>query len=446
MTLSRRLKIPLLLLALLSGYSGFQLAIHSLKPENVTNKDFLQEYLMARAVLAGVSPYQFLPDLDKQFQTGDKQWRPHASPHTPGLAIFSLPFAFLSYAQAAGIWLLIEILCLFASAFLLFRGLNGSANPLLALLVTWAALGWSHVWEDLIWGQINPVLLLLVVGAWLKLRSGRDWSGGALLGVAISFKLIFWPLALFLVLCRRWSGAIVALAVFAVTNLIAAVAMGWRVVAYYYTDVGPSTAALYRAYAYNISLWSVGWRAFSGTGTPILRGVEAPPIFFSPRLAIITSILLTGAALILGLSASIKAYRYGKASGTVNFDHAYGMMICVCLLLSPLIWPHYFILLAFPMAVIARRLRDLSFPRRQMLLGAIPVLILLIPAFSLEDFIVSFSTAPNIIPNESAIRPDTPVSFAVGLLHLLPTSSALIIPWLISQLSRMSGEERSPAL
>src|SRR5262245_49368190 len=160
MTLSRRLRLSLLLLALIAGYSGFQLAIQSLKPENVTNKDFLQEYLMARALLAGVSPYQQLPDLDKYFQTGDKQYRPHASPHTPALAIFTAPLGFLSYAQAAWVWLLVEILCLYAAVFLLLRGFNATVNPLFALLLTWAALGWSHVWEDLIWGQINTVLLL----------------------------------------------------------------------------------------------------------------------------------------------------------------------------------------------------------------------------------------------------------------------------------------------
>jgi len=446
MNFTRRLKLPLLLLALLSGFGGFRLALQSLKPENVTNKDFLQEYLLARAVLEGVNPYQPLPDLNKHFQTGDKQWRPHASPHTPALAIFSLPLAFFSYAHAAGIWLLVEILCLFAAAFLMLRGFNASANPLLALLATWAALGWGHVWEDLIWGQINPVLLLLIVGAWLNLRGGREWPGGALLGAAISFKLIFWPIALFLVLRRRWSSAIMALAVFAGANLIAAVAIGWRIVANYYTEAGPSAAALHQAQAQNLSLWSVGWRVFSRTGSPALAGVTAPPVFFSLRLAVITSLLLTCAALILGLVAAIKADSYGKAGETMNFDLAYGMMICVCLLVSPLTWPHYLILLALPLAVTARRLRDLRFPRRQTLLYAIAVLILLIPAFSLEDFIFSFSTAPNIFPDESGAQPKVSVSSTVGLLHLLPTLSALVILWLMRQLSIMSVDKRSLAL
>jgi uncharacterized membrane protein YhaH (DUF805 family) len=446
MNLSRRLKLPLLLLALLSGLSGFQLALQSLKTENVTHKDFLAQYLLARALLGGVNPYQPLPDLDKHFQTGDSQWRPHSTPHTPGLAIFSLPFAFFSYAQAAGLWLLVEMLCLSAAVFLLFRGFNASFNPPLALLVTWTALGWAPVWEDLVWGQINTILLLLVVGAWLNLRGGGEWPGGALLGVAISFKLIFWPIALFLVIRRRWSSAIMALAVIAVTNLIAAVAMGWRIVANYYTDAGPSAAALHQAHAHNLSLWSVGWRAFSGTWSLTVTGVNAPPVFFSSRLAAGASLLLTGAALILGLAASIKADRYGKAGGTMNFDLAHGMMICVCLLVSPLTWPHYLMLLALPLAVTARRLRDLRFPRRPAVLCAIAVLILLIPATSLETFILSFSSAPDISTVNTGGQPGVSVSFGAGLLSLIPTLSVLMILWLMRHLSRLPGEERPQVL
>jgi uncharacterized membrane protein YhaH (DUF805 family) len=446
MNLSRRLKLPLLLLALLSGLSGFQLALQSLKTENVTHKDFLAQYLLARALLAGVNPYQPLPDLDKHFQTGDSQWRPHSTPHTPGLAIFSLPFAFFSYAQAAGLWLLVEMLCLSAAVFLLLRGFKASFNPLLALLVTWTALGWAPVWEDLVWGQINTVLLLLVVGAWLNLRGGGEWPGGALLGVAISFKLIFWPIALFLVIRRRWASAIMALAVFAVTNLIAAVATGWRIVANYYTDAGPSAAALHQAHAHNLSLWSVGWRAFSGTWSLAVTGVNAPPVFFSSRLAAGASLLLTGAALILGLAASIKADRYGKAGGTMNFDLAYGMMICVCLLVSPLTWPHYLILLALPLAVTARRLRDLRFPCRPAVLCAIAVLILLIPATSLETLILSFSSAPDISTVNTGGQPGVSVSFGAGLLSLIPTLSVLMILWLMRHLSRLPGEERPQVL
>jgi hypothetical protein len=120
------------------------------------------------------------------------------------------------------------------------------------------------------------------------------------------------------------------------------------------------------------------------------------------------------------------------------------MMVCVCLLVSPLTWSHYLILLALPIAVTAIRLRELRFPRRQTLLFAIASLILLIPSGSIESFILSFSsssTSPNILPGDPGVQMGVPVSFAVGLLSLIPTLSVLIILWLMRKLSRLPADE-----
>jgi hypothetical protein len=435
MIFSRHKKVPLLLFAAIFGFSGFQLALRSLKPENTIRKDFTQEYLMARAILAGVNPYQPLPELGERFQIANAKFLfPHPTPHTPAVAIASLPFAFFGYLEAIRIWFAVEIVCLLASVFLLLRWFKSSIHPLLVIAVTWTALGWSHIWEDLILGQLNIVLLLLIVGAWLNLRSGRQVSGGALLGAAISFKLIFWPLVLLLALRRRWVSAIATLGVFVIVNLMAALAMGWRAVADYYLNVGPSTAALYRAFAHNLSLWSIGWRIFTGTWSPALTGPKAPPLLFSTQLAVVTSLFLTGSVLIAALAASAKAGKEKKDGNDIRFDLAYGMMICVCLLISPLTWPHYLVLTALPLAIAARSLYDSRFPRREMLLGVSAIALLLIPNISLERLIISFPTEQIFIP-ESGLQPDVPVPFAAGLLGLIPILGVLILTVLLRRLS-----------
>lgn len=443
MTLLRRLKIPLLLFAVLFGFSGFRLALRSLEPENALRKDFIADYLPAKAALNGANPYLPLPELNRRFQTNARWVFTHPSPHTPGLTVFSLPFALFSYGQAARIWMLVEVLSLAGSAFLLLRWLNGSVNPLIAILATWTALGWGHVWEDLLRGQINGVLLLLIAGAWLNLRSGRDWPGGALLGAAISFKLIFWPLALFLVFRRRWFSVTAALAVFAIINLTAAAIIGWRVVIDYYLHIGPSTAAFYRSCAQNLSLWSVGWRVFSGTGSPEIIGIIAPAMFFSPRLAVISSLLLTGLALIVCLTVT-KSGGSPKVGEGHNFDLSYGIMVCACLLISPLTWPHYLIIAALPLTLIVSRLRGHQFPRLETLLCAITTLFLLIPNITLETFIFSFSTAPGSLSGESGVQPDVPVSFAAGLLSLIPTLSVALLIWLIRRLMNETNVGKFP--
>ena len=77
---------------------------------------------------------------------------------------------------------------------------------------------------------------------------------------------------------------------------------------------------------------------------------------------------------------------------------------------------------------------------------AFAVLVLLIPTFSLENFISSFSTPTDILPNESGIQSEGQVSGAISLLFLLPTLSVLTILWLMRQLSRLPGEERRQAI
>jgi hypothetical protein len=438
MILPRRLKLPLVLLALLSGLSGFQWVLGALRSENITRKDFIQEYLMARAIRSGVNPYLPLPELNDRFQTGAQLAFPHPTPHTPVVGVFSLPFAFLGYAQAAGVWLLVEILCLCASVFLLLRQFIPSSSLLLASLVAWAALGWSHVWEGLAVGQLNTILLLLLVGAWLNMRNDKLLPGAAMLGVAISFKLIFWPIVLFLAFRRRWRGAVVAIAVFIGANLIAAMVIGWRVVADYFVHYGPSTATLYRACSQNLSLWSVGWRVFLGTGSPTLAGIDAPPLFYSPRLALGVSLVLTGAALVLGVAAALKVDRKSDTDARGNFDLAFWIMVCICLLVSPLTWPHYLILTALPASLVMQRLRALRFPRAETLLYAVAVVLLLVPDLTLESFILSFSSAASRVHNNLDILPDMRVSFGAGLLRLIPTLGMSILVWLMRQLSRMS--------
>lgn len=426
------------LLTLFSGFAGIQLAINSVNPKNVTIRDFLPEYLVARAVLERVDPYQPLSDLNRRLVPDDKV-PCHRSPHTPVLAISFVPLAFLSFVQAAKVWLLVQFLFLCASIFLLFRGLKITSTPLLVLFATWAALGWCHVWEDMIYGQINTVLLFLIVGAWLSLREGRQGLGGAMLGGAISLKLIFWPIALFLLLRRQSFSVLMVVAVFVATNLIAAVAMGWKVVVNYYVVVGPSVGALYRNTSQNLSLWSIGWRTFVGTATPGMTEVEAPPLFFSPDLAVITSLLLISAAFVLGLAAALQIDKYGKADVKGNFDFAYGIMVCVSLLVSPVTWPHYLMMTALPVALIICRLKSLEFPLQEIRLTIIAVVILLIPDSLLQSLVLLFTPSSSSFYNDPGIQSDWSVSFAAGLLRLIPVVSVIIQCWLMYQLPRKVG-------
>lgn len=426
MTFSRKSRGVLVVVALVFGAAGFRIAINSLAPPNVYRKDFIPEYLLARAVRAGINPYLPLPQLAERLNlaTPEEILR-HPSPHPPPLALIILPLAWASYERAAAIWLVVELLCLLASVALLLRqwdrrlGLPSIPSIALIALITWTALGWGHVWEDLALGQMGLILLSLLTGAWLALRADKQICGGILLGVAIALKLICWPIMLLLPLRRKLPAAIAAAVSVIIANLLAAITMGWDVALGYYTQAGPLVASLYRAYIRNLSLWSVGWRLFEGTGSPALVGAHAPPLAYAPVAARLMAFALPFALLLAGLRASAKAK---------SFDAAYGLMICVSLLVSPLLWSHYLVIMAIPATIIACGLRELGFPREPAIIAVVLAALLLIPGPTLVELMRPFATATDSQGNQ--VEP-----LAATMIGLIPTVATLGCFLLLRRLS-----------
>jgi len=408
--------------------AGFRLAIDSLSPPFVHRKDFIQEYLLARSVAAGANPYLPLPQLSAQFNVGaPHEIFPHPAPYPPPLALFSLPLALLNYERAAAAWLIFELFCLLASTALLVGWMRPKAALSAALLAAWAALGWAHVWEELVTGQVNALLLLLLALAWRALRGEKQIAGGILLGTVIALKIIAWPLTLFLLVRRKLAGATAAVATFATANLLAGALMGWAAVIEYYVRVGPAVMSLYRAHIRNLSLWGVGWRLFSGTGSPVLAGIQAPPLIHAPSVASLMGYCLpvVTLAICLWLTAKMK-----------SFDSGYGLMICVSLLISPLLWSHYLIILAIPAVILARLLYDSKFPKAERKMAMIAGLLLLVPSAALLKIVSGFTV-------EGGETEYATVPFAATLFSLIPTIAALLCVVLIYRLSRLVDQARS---
>src|SRR5262249_35149257 len=78
----------------------------------VYRKDFICEYLLAHALRAGVNPYLGLNDLAGVLHIAlPAPIFAHPTPHPPGLALFSIPLAWLTYLQAATAWFGLELAC-----------------------------------------------------------------------------------------------------------------------------------------------------------------------------------------------------------------------------------------------------------------------------------------------------------------------------------------------
>lgn len=421
------LKYLLVLVAFILGLTSLQVSLQSLVRPFVYHKDFIQEYLLAKAVLKGVDPFLPLPELALRFLGPlPNPVLQHPTPHPPAVAWLSLPLGLLSYEQAAVVWFLFEIVCIVAAIYLLLRWFGRRPGLALTLFTALLALGWNPFWEELITGQLMTLLLLLLIGAWLAFRSGDEITGGVLFGLSIALKLVAWPIIIFLAIRRNWRAVIAAGAAGLVANLAAALLMGFERVLYYYLEVGTKVSSLYHASDYNFSLWTIGWRAFEGTGSPVVTGATADPLVAAPGAARLVSFGIPLAMLGVGLVWALRAR---------SFDVSFGILICVSILVSPVAWRHYLVLASIPVVVAGRRLRVLDWPRWETNVGLTLGLLLFITRSQLDRIIRVLSG------HEPIVGTAPKVPFAVTLLSFVPTVAILGLLYFLRHLDRMSPEE-----
>jgi len=377
----RRLLMPLVCVA---GLASIGFSVQSLFYPYVYMKDFIQEYLLARAVLAGVNPYLPMPELARQFiGILPNAIFPHPTPHPPPVAIIALPLGLLEYQQAAMIWFVLEIVCVCVAVFLLLNWLGANVRLWTLLLCTLAVFVWHPFWTELVSGQLMALLFGILLLSWQALRVNHSIRGGILLGIVVSLKLIGWPIVLFLGLRKNWRAVGAAIVTVVVMNGITALMMGYEAVLYYYTKVGSVVGSLYRAYVLNYSLWTVGWRLFDGTRASIIHGAEAPPVLASPVLAHSVAVLLPFLLVVVGV---IVAYR------ARDFDIAFAIVVCVSILANPVAWIHYLILAVLPLCVIGRQLVRCYFPQIETCIAIVCGLLLLVSHRQWENWAVMLGT------------------------------------------------------
>src|SRR5262249_15021906 len=136
-----------------------------------TPVDFFQEWSSATEVLAGRPAY---PDLNEAAPRllgtglGDSPEAIQVNAHPPPAVLLGLPFALLSFPVATEVWRLLSLVLIFACAVVVFRQLGPLPSPLtpppLVVLIVFLTSG--PVALTIHQGQLNAVLLALVIGSW----------------------------------------------------------------------------------------------------------------------------------------------------------------------------------------------------------------------------------------------------------------------------------------
>jgi len=282
--------------------------------------------------------------------------------HPPPSVLLFLPLASLTYVAAFRIWSAASAVMLAVALLLVRRELGPGPARWFWPLVVIVLLVSHPLREQFFNGQLNPPLLLCIVGAWMAMRRDRDTLAGVLLGLAAAVKLF--PLFLFITpaLRRRWRTLVAGGLTILIANLVAIGVFGVGAYRDYLLTVMPALVVMQTS-AYNASLVAFWKRLFDSPGPgvgflPVVPWADWP----------IVAMLGIGASAVAILAAIVVMHRraaearagwdgqYSQNDRAGRADLAFAATIVGMLLLSPITWPHGFLILLLPLVLLARRL------------------------------------------------------------------------------------------
>lgn len=260
-----------------------------------------------RAILQGHSPYP--RPLVSEVDTGNP------SVYPPVALWLAVPFALLPFTVAYWLWTALLVAAV-VGTFLILQVRDWRVYTL--------ALGSCPLVFGLAFGNVVTLLLPLAALVW-RYRNNR-WCSGAALGLAVAIKLVLWPLLLWMVAARRFRSAFVAVAVAALSTLLAWAALGFAGLASY-----PQLLSL------NTDLYAThGWSLYAGgVGIGLSHSVAKALMW------LVGSVLLAGSLLM--------TWRGRERQGFCG-------AIVASLAILPIVWIHSLVILLVPLAIVARSL------------------------------------------------------------------------------------------
>ena len=285
--------------------------------------DFTWYYLPALALRSGIDPYT--TDLRPFAQRLGFDTDMVVAHDTPTLLLMFEPLSRFNVETAYWIWIAIKLLAFAFALVLLLRKLSFAA----AMTFVAAAIIYEPVSVELYLSQTQLLILCLLALTLWSLETGRERSAGLLL--ALSALLRAYPLVMagYLVMRRRWLALqylIFGLAVggFA-TLLLVPPSLHWVRAVLVFGDAG------FRSSYTNVSLSATVWRLLTLDGARVWRGVEIPIVLVELGL----------------LAMSLRAVRSAER------ERGFGLWVVTAVLLSPVAWIHYMVLLLVPFSQIA---------------------------------------------------------------------------------------------
>jgi alpha-1,2-mannosyltransferase len=233
-------------------------------------------------------------------------------------AVLFAPFALIGRDAADALFVAIQ----FAAVALTLRVLN---------VRDWRVYGAAYLWAAVASGWLTGnVTLLLVLGMAAAWRwRDRPAACGLLIGLVVAFKLFLWPLGIWLLATRRYSAAAWAIGVGTALNLAGWAILGFGELHRYERLVHALVDALQNR-GYTLMSLSEDLGAGRGVGYAVAIAIG-----------------------IAGAGWCISAGRRGRDVEALT------VALTIALIVTPLVWLHYFALFLVPVAVVSPRLGPL---------------------------------------------------------------------------------------
>jgi len=311
-----------------------------LNPASYRYRDLTQDWLSGRCYFDGQSIYTWHRESGvKYFGPEAAQWAVKINAHPPVSVLLLLPLAKLPHEQALLVWNVASLGMLGLAVWVVLGryGLNCEAWHQVAaycLLVTSIGL-----LQQVKQSQLNPLLALLIALTWVADRRGQQGAAGLWAGLAAGIKLFPGFLLLYFVAARRWKALAWAAATIAALNLAAVAVFGPADTVKYFREVVPAVHE-WRSAWINSSLAGFWSKLFDVTDGRTREFLHAP--WLAKTLTYLTSAAVSGAV----------AWQTWRARSLPERDLAFAATVVGMLLVSPVTWDHYMLLLVTPIAVL----------------------------------------------------------------------------------------------
>ncbi len=327
-------------LGLLAAAGGHQL-MAAFREGLSGGHDFVQDYAAIRAIVEGRNPYEPYNEMTQQLFGGPPHRGNLYSFHAPSSLIFFMPLAPFSYTVAFVAWGLASLTCLGVACWLILQMLGVRRAAAVGALGAFALILLPPIRENFVEGQLNVVVTAGMVAMWAAYREGRTLPAGLLLGAAFALKPIPGLFFVYFLWRRKWrllAGAVTTLAAF---NLVGLALAGWEGVVLYATVNYPDHANVWPAYPDNASIRGLFARLFGPSAW------RRPP-YPAPGAAMAAWAL--GGAVLMGLLWL--AARRPAPSGASR-DLELGALLGLTLLVTPIVWPHYYVVVVPTVLLVA---------------------------------------------------------------------------------------------